>query len=323
VVAASAVTFVGLHGGWQVTAGWVLLASLVAVVSHFLPRSDGSRPDAADLVAVGGWGVVFVLAPQLIEASAGGWAAPAVLLYAAQRIGRQDHLPSPSRPDLLGPPTREVRGTLCLEHVVLGGADGLPASTPIDLELRAGESLAVICDAPSEGELLAATLAGRARPRSGEVVVDGAPLDVGERVAAVVARGEPFIHGDLERNLGALCAGPLARSDLAAVFDAASLSEIPELRGQPISAIGEPLPTDVRLLVLAARVIPSSYRIVVVVDPSLWVNAVRGELWRAAVVRASVGRTAVWITPDRELADRAARVVELRHGALRAVAFQA
>ena len=57
---------------------------------------------------------------------------------------------------------------------------------------------------------------------------------------------------------------------------------------------------------------------VVVVDPMPWVNAVRGELWRSAVVRASVGRTAIWLTPDRDLAARASHVVEYRQGALRA-----
>ena len=56
----------------------------------------------------------------------------------------------------------------------------------------------------------------------------------------------------------------------------------------------------------------------VVLDAMPWVNAVRGELWRSAVVRASVGRTAVWITADRELAARADRTVVLRGGSLRA-----
>jgi hypothetical protein len=50
-----------------------------------------------------------------------------------------------------------------------------------------------------------------------------------------------------------------------------------------------------------------------------WVNPVRGELWRAAVVRASVGRTSIWITPDRELAERATQRMVLRNGALRQV----
>ena len=53
---------------------------------------------------------------------------------------------------------------------------------------------------------------------------------------------------------------------------------------------------------MVARVIPSSYHLLVVVDPMPWVNAVRGELWRSAVVRASVGRLAIRPTSDRDLA---------------------
>ena len=72
------------------------------------------------------------------------------------------------------------------------------------------------------------------------------------------------------------------------------------------------------MLVLAARVLVSHYRLVVVVDhPAPWVDVRRRDRWRAALVRASVGRTAVWITDDPELADRADRVHELVDGALR------
>ena len=80
---------------------------------------------------------------------------------------------------------------------------------------------------------------------------------------------------------------------------------------------GEPLCDLHRMLVLAARVVPSSYHLLLVVDPVPWVNPVRGEIWRRALVRASVGRTAIWITSDRQLAARASQVMELRQGALR------
>ena len=89
------------------------------------------------------------------------------------------------------------------------------------------------------------------------------------------------------------------------------------LGDRAIERDGSPLTPFHRLLVLVARVIPSSYRVVVVVDPMPWVNAVRGEVWRTAVVRASVGRTSIWLTPDRELAERADLGLEYRHGALR------
>ncbi len=318
-VAVSAFVFVVTRGGWEIGLGWLLLAALVAAVARVRPRRDGSRPDAADYLAVGSWGVVFALAPRLVAFEHGGWLAPALLLYAAQRLARsgaQDGaIAAP------GAPVREVRGTLSLDAVVVAGPDNLPRSTPLELELRAGDSLGILCDAPGEAAILAEVLAGRRAPFAGEVTVDGSPLRVGERLVALVAPGEPFVSGGLSGNLAALGDRPLDRAAAAAVREACSLTEVAEALGdRPLATDGEPLSVFHKMLVLVARVIPSAYRVLVVVDPMPWVNAMRGELWRTAVVRASVGRTSIWITPDRELAGRATLVMEYRQGALRRVA---
>ncbi len=315
LVAVSAATFL-LRGGWELALGWLLFASLVAAVARALPRPDGSRPDAADYLAIGGWGVVFALAPRLIAVENGGWLAPALLVLAAQRIARTPAGRSlPTRP---GPPSREIRGTLSLNQVVVTGADALPRSVPIDLDLRAGDSIAILCDSPEDAADLADVLTGRRAPHAGEIMVDGTPFQVGDSLTAVVAPGEEFIPGDLVTNLAAFADQSLERGAVAAVREACSLNEVVEaLRDRSLERDGSPLTPFHRLLVLVARVIPSSYRLVVVVDPMPWVNAVRGELWRSAVVRASVGRTAIWLTPDRDLAARANQVVEYRQGALR------
>ena len=92
---------------------------------------------------------------------------------------------------------------------------------------------------------------------------------------------------------------------MAGVIEACSLERIRrELDGREIADDGQPLNELDRLVLLAARVIPSEYRVVVVVDPGLWVDEERGGAWRRAVVRASVGRTALWLTRDLELASR-------------------
>ncbi|MDX2438127.1 MAG: hypothetical protein QNL88_13880 [Acidobacteriota bacterium] len=316
VVALSALLFIGIRGSWEIGLGWFLLAVLVAAVARVRPRRDGSRPDAADYLAVGCWGVVFALSPRLVAFDHGGWLAPAVLLYAAQRLARSGvSVVGAVAP---GAPDREVRGTLGLNSVVVAGPDNLPRSIPLELELRAGDSLAILCDAPDEAALLAEVLAGRRSPASGVLTVDGSPLRAGDRLVAMVAPGEPFVPGGLNVNLAALSDRPLDRAAVAAVREACSLTEVAEELGdRPIAVDGEPLTAYHRILVLVARVIPSPYRLLVVVDPMPWVNAVRGELWRTAVVRASVGRTSIWITPDRDLANRAALVMEYRQGALR------
>ena len=318
LVALSSVAFLVLRAGWEVAVGWMLLAVVVAGVARALPRRDGGRPDAADCLGLGGWAAVFLIAPRLVAADQGGWLAPALLLLAAQRLVRVGSRPAPSPAP--APPSRGVRGTLSLDGVVVAGPDGLPASVPLDLELRAGDSLGILCDEPREAASLAEALTGRVAPLSGEVMVDGAPLEAGERMVAMVAPGEVFLPADLETNLGALAQETLDRGTLTAVHDACSLAEAAEAVGdRVIAADGTPLSPFHRLLVLVARVIPSSYRLLVVVDPMPWVDVVRGESWRAAIVRTSVGRTAIWITSDRDLAQRATHIMEYRQGALRPV----
>ncbi len=202
---------------------------------------DGSRPDAADYLAIGGWGVVFALAPRLIAFEYGGWLAPALLVLVAQRIARTDHRSDSSRREP-GPPSREIRGTLSLNRVVVTSADALPRSVPIDLELRAGDSLAILCDSPEDAGDLADVLTARRSPQAGEIMVDGAPLEVGDQLAAVVAPGEPFIPGDLVTNLAALADQPLERSALAAIRDACSLNEVVEALGdRSLERDGSPL----------------------------------------------------------------------------------
>jgi hypothetical protein len=153
------------------------------------------------------------------------------------------------------------------------------------------------------------------------VLVDGMPAKAGERLVAVVAPGERFVPGGIALNVGALCADVPDRGSLEAVSEACALAEVAEALGDgSIGVDGTPLDGQHRLQVLAARVIPSDYRLLVVVDPMPWVNTVRGEIWRTAVVRASVGRTSIWFTADRELAKRATQVVELKQGTLRPMA---
>lgn len=311
----------GAAAGATVAGGWFALAVVVAAAARFLPTRGAARPDAADLAALLGWAGAFLLRPQQLLPAGGGFVAPAVLLLAAARLGRGlPRSPAPGRGAAPEPPSREVRGTLSLRGVVLAGADGMARSVPLDLDLRAGDSLAVLCDTPTEVEALAAAVAGRRRPQAGEVVVDGVPLAHGDRLVTVVAEGESFVPGGLEENLAALCPRPLPADTLAAVWEACALEEVASaLAGRSLSADGAPLDPFHRMLLLAARVIPSDYRLVVVVDPMPWLNAVRRELWRAALVRAAVGRTVIWLTADRELARRATGVVELRSGALRQV----
>lgn len=316
VVTSSAVS-VAVAAGWSTLGAWGLLALVTAVVAWLPATRGGSRPDAADLVALLGWGGALAVHPQAILPAGGGWLGPLLALVAVRRIvetvGGRRHETLPA----LRPPAREVQGSLELRAAVLAGEDGAIRSVPVQLTLTAGESIAVLCDDPGEAAMLAETLAGRRQLAEGSLLVDGEPVGDGAGLVAVIGPGERFVVGSVEENLAALTGGVLGRGELAAIEEACSMDEVRrEGAGQTLAADGAPLSVFHRLLVVAARVIPSHYRLVVVVDPAPWVNLVRAEVWRAAVVRASVGRTAVWLTADRGLASRADRAFAWRHGNL-------
>jgi len=312
------VAFLILTAGWKGPVWfWLAMAVVVAATARLLPRDGGGRPDAADCLALVCWAAPFAINQGLLEVDRGGWLAPAILLLTARRLGTVLAPDDVEKRSTIGPPTREVRGTLSLRGVVATAA-GLPETVPLDLDLRAGESLAVLCRDRVAGQALADVLAGRSEPHVGEICIDGGPLGPNDRLAAVIGPGELMVAGGFDDNLGALRVEIPDRAALGAARDACGLSEVvATLSGRSMAADGEPLTTYQRLLVLAARVLVSHYRIVVVVDPEPWVDSRRGDLWRAALVRASVGRTSIWITGDPELADRADHVHELVDGSLR------
>jgi hypothetical protein len=321
VVVASSAACAAVATGWASAGGWILLAAAVVGVGALLPGSWAGAVTAADAVAIVGWGGAFVLRPQLLEPGPVGWLAPGVGLVAARLLVRGLRRRAVTGADrTLSPPDRSVRGTLSVRSAVVPGADGLPRSVPLDLEVRAGSSVAILCEDPADGHALSGVLAGRRPPLAGEVVVDGVPLVPGDRVVAVVGLGEPFIPGDLEENLAAFLDEPIDDGALAAVRETCGLHEVAAALGRhDLAPDGSPLTAYHRLLLQVARVLPSPYRVVVVVDPSPWVSPDRSDAWRAAVVRAAVGRTAVWITEDRQLARRADSTLQYRSGALRAV----
>jgi len=317
-ITAPTVAFLILTGGWRGPVWfWLAIAVVVAATARFLPRDGGGRPDAADCLALVCWAAPFATNPGFLEVDRGGWLAPAILLLTARRLGTVLAPDDVGNRSTIGPPTREIRGTLSLRGVVASAA-GLPETAPLELDLRAGESLSVLCRDRIAGQALADVLAGRTRPHVGEVLIDGGPLGPSDRLTAVIGPGELMVAGGLDDNLGALRVEMPDRDALGAARDACGLSEVAAaLNGRSMASDGEPLTIYHRLLVLAARVLVSHYRIVVVVDPEPWVDSRRGELWRAALVRASVGRTSIWITGDPELADRADYVHELVDGSLR------
>ena len=230
--------FLIFTGGWSGSVWfWLAMAAVVALAAMFVPRAGGGRPDAADCLTMVCWAAPFAANPGFLEVERGGWLAPAVLLLTARRLGTVLAGNDVDTPSTLGPPTREVRGTLSLRGVVATAA-GLPETAPLELDLRAGESLAVLCRDRAAGQALADVLAGRTRPQVGEVFIDGGPLAPGDRLAAVIGPGEIMVAGGLDDNLGALRAEMPDRAALGAARDACGLSEVAAALERPFDRDG-------------------------------------------------------------------------------------
>ncbi len=214
------------------------MAAVVAATAGSLPRDGGGRPDAADRLALVCWAAPFATNPRFLEADGGGWLAPAVLLMTARRLGTVLRPDAAGSRSTLGPPTREVRGTLSLRGVVATSA-GLPETVPMDLDLRAGESLAVLCRDRVAGQALADVLAGRDRSpmsvRSSSMVGLSSSND---RLVAVVGPGEAMVAGGLDDNLGALRDELPDRAALGAARDACGLSEVVAALGRSLHGDG-------------------------------------------------------------------------------------
>jgi ABC-type thiamine transport system ATPase subunit len=325
VVILSAFIALVFGGGWAIAGAWLIPTLAVGVAVWSFPKTAGwRRPDAIDIAAGAAAAAAFAMRPELLIKTGGGWVAPIILILGVRRLVRV--VPAlavrMTTSEVLRPPARDVRGTVSFSGSV-AGSDGLPRTVPLDLEIRAGTSLAILCDDGTESRDLAEALAGRRPPVEGQFCIDGIPPAIDDGLVAFVGLGEPFIIGDLGKNVAELCDAPLDPDQLAAVQEACGLSDVEEkLQGGPLLEDGRPLDPHHRLMVQLARVLVSHYRILVVLDPMVSVNPVRSEMWKAALVRASVGRTAVWVTPDRDLAERAEQVMVLRHGTLRPFVFE-
>jgi len=315
LILCSSLIAVFIGSTWKI-AGASLLAAILVAVTAWASEAwpTGRRPDAADFLLTAFIGAFLILHPDSLQSLM--WLAPVLASLSARNILKlaSDHRhKAPS----LGPPDREIRGTLSFSGVIAGD-DGLPRSSPLDLEVLSGTSLGLLCDTPSDAALLAEYLAGRRQSPGAQLSLDGIPLLREDHLSVLIAQGEPFCKGDLLPNLEVFLSDSLSKGAEAAIWEACALNEVvTELDGRQLMTDGHPLNHYHRMLVQTARVIPSSYRVLIVHDPMPWVNPVRGGLWRAALLRACLGRTAIVLTADQELAFCMDRIMYFRHGSLR------
>lgn len=185
---------------------------------------------------------------------------------------------------------------------------------PVDLQVAAGEAVALTGTSGAGKSTLLALIAGLAEPEAGRLLLDGAEVPAAARRAGVAWLGQPpaIFTGSLARNvtlgrpgLDATAALGFARLDhVAAVRGAAAIGE----DGLGLSG-GEAL----RLAIARAAANPEA-RLILADEPTAHLDTATAEEITALLLALGRGRTLIVATHDPRLAARLGRAVAIAPG---------
>ncbi len=269
---------------------------------------------------------VLVLAPELylplrqlgaqFHSSADGIAVAGrilALLEAPAEVEQRGALPAPS------PSRAEVRFervTFAYPSRAALVLDGL------DLELRPGETVALVGASGAGKSTVASLLLRLATPTAGRVTVGGLDLadcdaDAWRRRLAWVPQQPTVFRGTVADNirLGRCDAGDdevRAAARLACADD--FVRTLPAGYDTVVGDGGRPLSAGERRRIALARAFLRDAELVVLDEPTADLDAPTAALVGSAVERLQAGRTVLLIAHRRELATRADRVLALENG---------
>jgi ATP-binding cassette subfamily C protein CydD len=270
--------------------------------------------------------VVLLLAPELYlplrmlgaqyHASADGVAVAERLLELTEPAEREQRAPSASSPALSGSIVR-LEGVSYAYPARAGLVlDG------VDLELRTGETVALVGPSGSGKSTLASIVLGLAEPTEGRVLVDGTErrdddLAAWRREVAWVPQRATIFTGTVADNIR------LGRPDAddervrAAARLAGADGFIDELPLGYETAVGDggrPLSAGQSQRIALARAFLRDARLVVLDEPTANLDPANAEAVSDAMQKLSAGRTVLVIAHRPELATRADRIVRLEGG---------
>lgn len=193
----------------------------------------------------------------------------------------------------------------------------------VDLELRPGETVAVVGPSGAGKSTVAALLLRLADPTAGRIVVDGA-LDLGDldpvawrRLLAWLPQRPAIFHASVAENIR--LADPSASDER--VREAARLagadafvSSLPNGYGTMLGEAGRVLSAGERRRIALARAFLRDAPVVILDEPTADLDPSSAAVVGQAIERLREGRTVLLIVHDELLAARADRIVRFEDG---------
>ncbi len=197
----------------------------------------------------------------------------------------------------------------------------------LDLELRPGETLALVGESGAGKSTIAGLLLRLAEPTRGRITVDGVDLsqcntESWRRHLAWVPQHPTIFRGTIADNIRLSRAGASERDVRAAAMLAGSdafVGALPHGYETNVGDGGRPLSAGERRRIALARAFLRDAPLVILDEPTADLDHESAELVRLSVERLRPGRTMLLIAHRRELVDCADRIVMLDHGHAAAV----
>lgn len=270
---------------------------------------------------------VLMLAPEFFQpfrdfAAAYHDRAAALSLGDRARVAIEADVPRLALPAVALAPA-EASSPVAVRVRGLGVADpatGRRLLDGVDLDVAAGEHVALTGPSGAGKSMLLMSVAGLVVPAEGTVHVDGRPSSGGGPPVGWIAQ-EPFVlAGSLLRNLSAdgLSAVPRAEADaaLAAVGLANVVAAMPRGLLTPLGEAGAGLSRGELRRVTIARVLIAGTGLIIADEPTADLDAETAAEVAGALLAAARGRTLIVATHDPALAARMDRVLRVEDGRL-------
>ncbi|MGW1346561.1 ABC transporter ATP-binding protein [Kribbella sp. NPDC002412] len=185
----------------------------------------------------------------------------------------------------------------------------------VDLTLRRGELVGVLCYDPRDADALLTVVAGRAPDHTGKLLIGGTEteeldIDVVRRTVLLEQHDTDLFEGTLRSNL-LVDSGELER-----VLTAAGAADLIDELDRPLADRGQSLSGGQRQRLGLARALLAEPPVLVLHDPSTAVDAVTEELLAEGLAEVREGLTTLVLTSSPALLGKMQRVIVVSDGSV-------